>query len=420
MSTTVTIDPRFHDAVIFDLDGVVTDTASIHAAAWAALFNDFLQRRQASDDEDHSPFTDDDYRHFVDGKPRGDGVTDFLASRGISLPPGSASDSTEDTICGLGARKQEIFLEGLHAGVPVFESTVVLVRKLAHTGVAMGVYSSSRNCERILKDAGLGDLFTVRVDGVVAQDLGLPGKPDPAVLLETTRRLGAVPERSVVVEDAEAGVEAGSGGGFALVIGVDRTGHAEELRRHGADVVVPDLADVAVRTGDKRMSLLPNAAGLLRPADRCGGRTPAVCMPRLRWHPVGDRVGSRRGQARRRRGQGAGEPGGAVPGGHLERPRSGRYPRPGRHTRNLVRRQPWLRADRTRWKSSSQRRGGRRGTHPGECSGRTERCAQARPGSTASNTSAMPSRSTIAMSRPTAWPKSSRQRTDTGSDMACE
>jgi len=105
MSTTVTIDPRFHDAVIFDLDGVVTDTASIHAAAWAALFNDFLQRRKASDDEDHSPFTDDDYRHFVDGKARGDGVTDFLASRGISLPPGSASDSTEDTICGLGARK---------------------------------------------------------------------------------------------------------------------------------------------------------------------------------------------------------------------------------------------------------------------------------------------------------------------------
>ena len=193
MSTTVMIDPRFHDAVIFDLDGVVTDTASIHAAAWAAMFNDFLQRRQASDDEDHSPFTDDDYRHFVDGKARGDGVTDFLASRGISLPPGSPTDSTEDTISGLGERKQEIFLERLHAGVPVFESTVVLVRKLADTGVAVGVYSSSRNCERILKDAGLGDLFSVRVDGVAAQDLGLPGKPDPAVLLEATRRLGAVP-----------------------------------------------------------------------------------------------------------------------------------------------------------------------------------------------------------------------------------
>jgi alpha,alpha-trehalase len=138
MSTTVTIDPRFHDAVIFDLDGVVIDTASIHAAAWSAMFNDFLQRRQVSDDEDHSPFTDDDYRRFVDGKARGDGVADFLASRGISLPPGSLTDSTEVTISGLGARNQQIFLERLRAGVPVFESTVVLVRKRADTGVAVG------------------------------------------------------------------------------------------------------------------------------------------------------------------------------------------------------------------------------------------------------------------------------------------
>lgn len=254
----VTIDPRLHDAVIFDLDGVVTETASVHAAAWAEMFNDFLQRRQASDDEDHSPFTHDDYRHFVDGKARGDGVTDFLASRGISLPPRSPTDSTEDTIAKLGERKQEIFLERLHAGVPVFESTVVLVHRLADAGVATGIYSSSRNCARILNDAGISELFSVRVDGVAAQDLELPGKPDPAVLLETTRRLGAVPERSVVVEDAEAGVEAGRRGGFALVIGVDRTGgRAEELRRHGADVVVSDLADVAVHTGDKPISRPP-------------------------------------------------------------------------------------------------------------------------------------------------------------------
>jgi len=251
----VTIDPRFHDAVIFDLDGVVTDTASVHAEAWAEMFNDFLQRRQASDDEGHSPFTDDDYLHFVDGKARGDGVTDFLASRGISLPPGPPADGTADTISGLGERKQEIFLKRVHAGVRVFESTVTLARKLADTGIAVGVYSASRNCERILKSAGLGDLFSVRVDGVVAEDLGLPGKPSPAVLLEATRRLGAVPQRSVVVEDAEAGVEAGSRGGFALVIGVDRAGgRAEELRRHGADVVVADLADVVVRNGDEQTS----------------------------------------------------------------------------------------------------------------------------------------------------------------------
>jgi trehalose-phosphatase len=274
----VTIDPRLYDAVIFDLDGVVTDTASIHAAAWAEMFNDFFERRPASNHENHSPFTDDDYRHFVDGKPRADGISDFLASRGISLPSGDPSDGAEDTWA-LGNRKQRLFLERVADGVPVFESTVALVRKLAEAGVATAVYSSSRNCEHILKAAGLGDLFTVRVDGVVADALGLRGKPDPAVLLEATSRLGAVPERSAVVEDAEAGVEAARNGGFALVIGVDRTGHADDLLRHGADVVVPDLADVAVRTGDKRMSHLPNALdsyGHL--IGVVGGRQPFVCL----------------------------------------------------------------------------------------------------------------------------------------------
>ena len=134
----------------------------------------------------------------------------------------------DDTVCGLGNRKQQIFLERLDAGVPVFDSTVDLVRKLSEAGVATAIYSSSRNCEQVLKAAGLGDLFAVRVDGVVADALGLPGKPDPAVLLEAVSRLGAVPERSLVVEDAEAGVEAGHNGGFALVIGVDRTGTADE------------------------------------------------------------------------------------------------------------------------------------------------------------------------------------------------
>ena len=188
---TVMIDPRLHDAVIFDLDGVITDTASMHAKAWATMFDDFLERRPPSDHEDHGPFTDDDYRHYVDGKPRHDGVADFLASRGVSLPPGTPSDSAEDTVFGLGNRKQRLFLEALDGGVPVFESTVVLVRRLADAGVATGVYSSSRNCQRILEAAGLGDLFGVRVDGVVAEALGLPGKPDPAVLLELTSRLGA-------------------------------------------------------------------------------------------------------------------------------------------------------------------------------------------------------------------------------------
>jgi alpha,alpha-trehalase len=279
MSTQISIDPRLHDAVIFDLDGVVTDTASIHAAAWRAAFDDFLEQRPANDRENHAPFTDDDYRHFVDGKDRYDGVADFLASRGISLPEGDPSDRAEDTVRGLGNRKQQIFLELLDAGVPVFESTVVLVRRLAEAGVATAIYSSSRNCARVLKAAGLADMFAVRVDGVVADELGLPGKPDPAVLLEATTRLGAIPQRSVVIEDAQAGVEAGRNGGFALVIGVARTGRAGELQRHGADVVVPDLANVAVRTGDKRMSRLPNALdsyGQL--IGVVGGRKPFVCL----------------------------------------------------------------------------------------------------------------------------------------------
>ena len=279
MKTLVTIDPRLHDAVIFDLDGVVTDTASIHAAAWAAMFDDFLQRRSANACENHTPFTDDDYRHFVDGKPRYDGVVDFLASRGISLPHGDPSDVVEETVCGVGNRKQQRFLERVNAGVPVFESTVALVGKLAEAGVATAVYSSSRNCEQILDAAGLGDLFAVRVDGVVAEALGLPGKPSPAVLVEATSRLGATPDRAVVVEDAEAGVEAGRDGGFALVIGVDRTGHADNLLQHGADVVVSDLSEVRVRTGDKRMTQLPNA---LESYSQLGGvvngRRPMVCL----------------------------------------------------------------------------------------------------------------------------------------------
>jgi alpha,alpha-trehalase len=175
MKLPVTIDPRYHDAVIFDLDGVVTDTASIHAAAWTTLFNDFLARRPAEGDEDHAPFTDADYRHFIDGKPRLDGVADFLKSRGISPPWGGETDDTDDTVCGLGNRKQQLFLDRLADGVPVFQSTVELVRQLQDVGIRTAVFSSSRNCEQILRAAGIADLFPVRVDGLVAKELGLPG-----------------------------------------------------------------------------------------------------------------------------------------------------------------------------------------------------------------------------------------------------
>lgn len=256
----VAIDPRYHDAVLFDVDGVITDTASLHQAAWTQLFDDFLHRRTPSDAENHDPFTADDYKHHVDGKPRYDGVRDFLASRGITLPWGSESDRGEDTVCGLGNGKQGLFLKQIAAGVPTFGSTVALVRRLNEIGMRTAVYSASRNCATVLESAGVGDLFEVRVDGVVAEELGLPGKPDPATLLEAARRLGVRPGRCVIVEDAEAGVAAGRAGGFGLVIGVDRSGtERERLLERGADVVIGELADVTVRAIDRRMSQLPDA-----------------------------------------------------------------------------------------------------------------------------------------------------------------
>ncbi|TGD87946.1 trehalose-phosphatase [Mycolicibacterium sp. CH28] len=243
----VAIDPRFHDAVLFDLDGVITDTASLHEAAWAELFADY-------------DFTPADYRHSIDGKPRYDGVRDFLASRGIVLPWGEPSDDGEDTVCGLGNRKQRLYLARIANGVPTFASTIALIHQLGELGIGTAVYSASRNCATVLESAGIGGLFAIRVDGVTAEELGLPGKPDPAMLLETARRLGARPGRCVVVEDAEAGVAAGRAGGFGLVIGVDRTGNAgPNLLRCGADAVIGDLAEVTVRAIDRRMSTLPDA-----------------------------------------------------------------------------------------------------------------------------------------------------------------
>jgi alpha,alpha-trehalase len=248
MKLPVVIDPRCCDAVLFDLDGVVTDTASIHGKAWATMFDDFLTVRRPHEGENHSAFTNDDYRRFVDGKSRHDGVADFLASRGISLDHGSpADDAMAETVWGLGNRKQELLLPLLADGVPVFDSTVALVRRLNRAGLATAVYSASRNCERVLRAAGIEDLFPVRVDGIVAAELGLTGKPDPAVLLETARRLRVPPDRCVVIEDAEAGVAAGRNGGFGFVIGIDRTGHRAALVEQGADAVVTDLAEVAVR-----------------------------------------------------------------------------------------------------------------------------------------------------------------------------
>jgi beta-phosphoglucomutase family hydrolase len=240
--TAPVISPARYDAVIFDLDGVVTDTASVHAAAWRRLFDDYLASRPGRAGENHRPFTDEDYRRYVDGRSRYDGVRAFLASRGITEDPA--------VVRALGDRKDEYFVESVRQhGVRVFDGTVALLRLLKAAGMRVGIISASRNCVAVLKVVGLDDKFDVRVDGIVAGELGLPGKPDPAVFLEATRRLHVAPNRAVVVEDALAGVAAGRRGRFGLVIGVDRTGHPDELRAAGADLVVKDLAELALPTG---------------------------------------------------------------------------------------------------------------------------------------------------------------------------
>ncbi len=236
------------DAVIFDLDGVITDTASVHRAAWKRMFDQWLAERTRAEGEDCRPFSDDDYLLYVDGKPRYDGVASFLASRGISLARGDPGDSpTAETVCGLGNRKDELFLALLRErGVIAFPTSIELLQRLRANGSRTAIISASRNCAGVLDAAGIAQLFDAKVDGVDADALGLRGKPDPAVFLEAARRLGVEPGRAAVVEDALAGVEAGRRGRFGLVIGIDRVGHGEELRERGADVVVGDLGAVRV------------------------------------------------------------------------------------------------------------------------------------------------------------------------------
>jgi alpha,alpha-trehalase len=258
---TVAIRAGEIDAVIFDMDGVVTDTASVHAAAWARMFDRFLERRASVTGEPFRPFTEDDYRRHIDGKPRYDGVSSFLAARGITLPFGDASDPPDsETVCGLGNRKDRDFLDHLRRdGVAAFPTTVALVERLRRAGVRVAVISASRNLDAVLAAGGVDDLFEVRVGGAEAQRLGLAGKPDPAIFLEASRRLGVPPGRTAVVEDALAGVRAGRSGGFGLVVGVDRTGHRADLESAGADVVVGDLGEVTVETTLSPVRDLPDA-----------------------------------------------------------------------------------------------------------------------------------------------------------------
>ena len=234
------------DAVVFDMDGVITDTARAHATCWTQIFDDYLEVRMARKGEPFEPFSEDDYLKYVDGKPRYDGVRSFLESRGIVLPEGTPNDSLEaETVCGIGNRKNAAFLTMLQTdGADPYPTTVRLVEALHDRGIATAVITSSRNSEEVLRGAGVRHLFPVKVDGIDSDELGLAGKPMPDIFLEAARRLGVDPSRAAVVEDALSGVEAGRRGGFALVIGVDRAGQAAELRAQGADLVVSDLGEL--------------------------------------------------------------------------------------------------------------------------------------------------------------------------------
>lgn len=252
MPSRANIDPSRFDAVLFDLDGVLTPTAKVHAAAWKRTFDSYLQERSARTGEPWEPFdVSTDYVRHVDGKPRIDGVIDFLASRGITLERGSSDDPPDrETAWGVGNRKDALVAEVLRTdGVEAYPGSVRLVHALRDAGVRTAVVSSSKNCAAVLDAAGIAALFDARVDGVVAESLGLPGKPAPDTYLEGARRLGATAERSVVFEDAIAGVASGRAGRFGLVVGVDRHDDAASLERNGADVVVQDLGDVTVEGG---------------------------------------------------------------------------------------------------------------------------------------------------------------------------
>jgi alpha,alpha-trehalase len=240
------------DAVIFDLDGVVTHTAAVHAQAWKRVFDEFLERRADREGGPFRPFLIEmDYPEYVDGKPRYDGVRSFLASRGISLPEGDSSDGPDaETVCGLGNRKNVLYNELLdQGGVEIFEDTVERIRAWRKLGLKTAIVSSSKNCAPVLKAAGLTDLFDVRVDGVVSAQLELTGKPAPDIFLKAAELLDVDPKRSVVFEDAVSGVQAGRAGGFGWVVGVDRVGMPETLMENGADTVVSDLRHI--ETGER-------------------------------------------------------------------------------------------------------------------------------------------------------------------------
>ncbi len=236
-----------YDAVLFDLDGVITNTATLHATCWKQMFDEYLRERAEQKGEAFRPFDlATDYRLYVDGKPRFDGVRDFLRSRGIQLPEGNPDGPADvETVCGLGNRKNDLVNRAIaEVGVEPYAGTVQFVHQLCRDGFKIAVVTSSQNCDAVLRAAKLDDLFEVRVDGNLIQAQRLAGKPAPDTFLVAAKLLGVEPIRTVVIEDAISGVEAGSNGNFGLVIGVARKGNAEELKRHGAHLVVDDLGEL--------------------------------------------------------------------------------------------------------------------------------------------------------------------------------
>lgn len=239
--------PEAVHACLFDLDGVLTDTASVHTKAWKVMFDSFLKQHAEDNGQKFVPFdADQDYLKYVDGKKREDGVRSFLSSRDIELPEGDPDDTGDkDTIYGLGTRKNDAFQKTLHAdGVKVFEGSRRYLEKVAAAGLATAVVSASANAREVLKIAGLEKYIQQRVDGVTLSEEHIAGKPAPDSYLRAAQLLNVEPSAAAVFEDALSGVQAGRAGKFGCVVGVDRVGQADELRRHGADLVVTDLGDL--------------------------------------------------------------------------------------------------------------------------------------------------------------------------------
>lgn len=241
------LSPEKFDAILFDLDGVVTATNNNHFAAWKKLFDQYLGIYAKREKIPFREFSEDEMSEYVDGKPRYEGIRSFLESRSISLPFGDVSDPEDaESICGLGNLKNRFFNESIRDdGVEVFKTSIALIHDLKANGIRCAVVTSSKNCQTVLHAAEISDLFDTCFDGNDAAELKLTGKPDPDTYLKAAERLGVDPSRAVVVEDAISGVQAGRAGNFGLVVGVDRANVADALAQNGADIVVEDLGELS-------------------------------------------------------------------------------------------------------------------------------------------------------------------------------